>query len=109
MAKKNFCPCGFADRHLPTCSIKNQGLRADFSDFEKVWKKLEKDYSGPGRNPARIREILQRLEKIWLKNSDLRLGQLILNFFLDDGELYYLEDKELIERLEERYLKKRKK
>lgn len=30
-----------------------------------------------GRNPARIQEVLEEIKLIWIKNSDLRLGQLI--------------------------------
>ena len=31
------------------------------------------------REPARIHRILDKIEKIWCENPDLRLGQLLLN------------------------------
>lgn len=51
------------------------------------------------RNKDRIDIIINRLENIWLEFPDLRLGQLLLNVS-NDPELYYLEDEELIKRLE---------
>jgi uncharacterized protein YihD (DUF1040 family) len=33
------------------------------------------------RNPDRIPKILKRLEAVWKKNPDMRLGQLIENIF----------------------------
>ena len=54
------------------------------------------------RNPERIPEILKRLEKIWLKYPDLRLGQLIGNV-VEGIRLYYGEDDNLITTLEEYY------
>jgi len=58
------------------------------------------------RDKNRIPIILKRLEKLWLENPDLRLGQLILNKFSfpRDAPLYYIEDEDLIENLEESYL-----
>ena len=57
------------------------------------------------RDKNRIPIILKRLEKLWLKDPDLRLGQLILNKFSfpKDAPLYYIEDDELIEELEKLY------
>ena len=110
MKKKKSCACP-GPMHNPPCAFRNIGGEAtvDFSDLLTVFKKLEKDYSGAERNPARIREILLRLEKIWLKNPDMRLSQLILNFFIDNIMLYYMEDEELIKNLEEMYSGKKKK
>ena len=54
------------------------------------------------RDINRIDRILDRLKTLWKKYPDLRLGQLILNV-LQDPALYYIEDEELIELLEEVY------
>lgn len=54
------------------------------------------------RRKDRIDSILNNLEEIWLEFPDLRLGQLLLNVSRDP-ELYYLEDEELIKKLEEFY------
>jgi len=54
------------------------------------------------RDPRRITRIITILEKVWQTQSDLRLGQLLLNLAtLYDFDLYYLEDNKL-----ERLLKK---
>ena len=54
------------------------------------------------RDPRRISRIITILEKVWQTQSDLRLGQLLLNLAtLYDFDLYYIEDNKL-----ERLLKK---
>lgn len=58
------------------------------------------------RDPRRIPKILQKLERIWEKYPDLRLGQLILNS-VQGPVLYYVEDEELIKILKETHLKNR--
>lgn len=54
------------------------------------------------RSKERIDPVLERLKRIWKEYPDLRLGQLILNVVRDPA-LYYLEDEEIVERLEEFY------
>ena len=54
------------------------------------------------RDMNRIDLILDRLKTLWKKYPDLRLGQLITNV-LQDPALYYIEDAELIDLLEEYY------
>ena len=58
------------------------------------------------RDVNRIDECLDRIKTIWKTYPDLRLAQLIINI---EGQcatpLYYMEDKELIEKLEKFYLK----
>ena len=56
------------------------------------------------RDPNRIPEILNEIEKIWKEYPDLRLGQLISNMSdRSPWPLFYIEDDELIERLEKFY------
>ena len=60
-------------------------------------------FSGKGRDPQRIDEILAELERVWKEQPDTRLGQLLISCV--DGEadkLFYLEDEALLEKLRER-------
>lgn len=63
------------------------------------------------RNKERIPKILERLQRIWEKNPDMRLGQLIENVFPntphDYISGYYLEDEQYISTLEKFYSKVR--
>lgn len=57
------------------------------------------------RDPKRIKPILNKLEEYWIKNPDLRLGQIIANCVREyDGRLncdpFYIEDEDLIAGLE---------
>lgn len=54
------------------------------------------------RDKERIKPLLERLEVVWKEHPDLRLGQLILNVVRDPA-LYYLEDEEIINSIEEFY------
>jgi len=56
------------------------------------------------RDPKRIPDILKRLEIVWEKYPDLRLGQLIQNVFSEyEILLYYIEDNEIIKVMENFY------
>ena len=58
------------------------------------------------RDPNRIEHVLGTIRRIWEKNPDLRLGQMIDNLFGVgdiDKVLFYIEDKELEKRLWEMY------
>lgn len=59
------------------------------------------------RDPKRIPKILKRLKKIWEKNPDLRLAQLIGNVYpctsSDYIDPYYIEDEPFLKRMEEFY------
>jgi uncharacterized protein YihD (DUF1040 family) len=58
------------------------------------------------RDPKRIGHVLDTIRRIWEKNPDLRLGQMIDNLFgVDDIDavLFYIEDGELEKRLWEMY------
>jgi hypothetical protein len=51
------------------------------------------------RDPARIDSILAALREVWVKNPDLRLGQLLFNASgskLPCPEVFYLEDEALM-------------
>ncbi len=54
------------------------------------------------RDPKRIVPILRTIYRIWLKNPDLRLIQLLGNCF-EEKDLYYIEDEELEKKLKEEY------
>jgi len=54
------------------------------------------------RDPNRIPEILSVLSRVWYKNPDLRLCQLIVNT-TGMGDPYYFEDEELLKKLREVY------
>ena len=51
------------------------------------------------RNPKRITEILDRLQKVWEKYPDLRLGQLINNIYWN-FDIYHIEDEQFINAIE---------
>jgi len=53
------------------------------------------------RNPKRVVTIIARLKTIWSRNTELRLGQLLINALPFD--FYYMEDGELIGKLEDFY------
>lgn len=54
------------------------------------------------RDINRIEPLLTRLQKVWEKYPDLRLGQLILNVE-KDPKVYYMEDEDLINLIENFY------
>lgn len=51
------------------------------------------------RDPARIPEVLAKVQELWQKVPNLRLGQFLGNVAKSDVKLYYMEDDELVERL----------
>ena len=53
------------------------------------------------RDPKRIARILFLVGKIWIKNPDLRLCQLIGN--VAPGDNYHIEDEDLEKRLKTLY------
>jgi hypothetical protein len=53
------------------------------------------------RNPERIKLVLSEIFRLWSQVPELRLMQLIGNCFPVGTDLYYLEDEELIQRLQE--------
>jgi len=55
------------------------------------------------RDKKYIKNYLKEIEKIWNKNKELRFGQLITNL----GDIYYTEDKELLNKLRINYERKK--
>ena len=65
--------------------------------YETPWGKTMRD-------PERIPEILDKLKEVWEKYPDLRLGQLIDNVVgRSPHPLFYIEDKDLVERVKKFY------
>lgn len=61
------------------------------------------------RNPKRITPLLFKLEMVWQKNPDWRLGQLISNL-LGPGphDVFYIEDDEWEKLIDTKLTKKQK-
>ena len=53
-------------------------------------------------DPARIPEILGRLKAVWSSYPDMRLGEIIVRV-QENWSLYSIEDKDLIEAIEENF------
>lgn len=60
-------------------------------------------FSERPRDPERIKPMLAKIEELWLKAPQLRLGQLLGNCVPSDIKLYYMEDDELLAKLEAMY------
>lgn len=57
------------------------------------------------RDPKRIPLLLARIQDMWEKSPDLRLGQLILNA-IEPGQEYHLECEVIVSQMEALYGKK---
>lgn len=58
------------------------------------------------RNPERINKLLDLVKKIWFKNPDLRLLQLLIDALpIENRDPYYIEDDLLVDFLEDFYNK----
>jgi len=55
------------------------------------------------RDPKRIDKILERVREVWKTYPDLRLLQLLYNCLEIDNMAYYVEDDELLKRLNKTY------
>ncbi len=64
------------------------------------WTKEMKNSTGKtsGQNERSTILILWKLQVLWNKNPELRLGQLI-NILTKDKDLFYLEDEKLYNRI----------
>jgi hypothetical protein len=83
------------------------GKNAPKTDKEPKTKQF--NMTLPGRLPdsravtdRQKEEVIHKLFRLWLQMPYLRLGQLIGNA-VEESQLYYLEDYELLERLEDSY------
>lgn len=54
------------------------------------------------RDPKRIEPMLAKIEELWKKTPQLRLGQFLGNC-VSDIQLFYIEDEDLLTRLEAMY------
>lgn len=53
------------------------------------------------RDPKRIKRLLNKLEKVWSKQPDIRLYQLLINLgLLPDGHYWNIEDTDIEEVLD---------
>jgi len=55
------------------------------------------------RDPDRINTVLDKIRRIWLRDADLRLGQLLIAAVEPENpcpELFYIEENDLVKRLE---------
>lgn len=75
-------------------------------DIEKMMAQINaqvnRSFSEP-RDPNRIPRILKEIERIWTKNPDLRLSQLISNCWHYKDDIFFGEDDILEERLKQVY------
>lgn len=56
------------------------------------------------RDPKRIKPFLKKIEELWLKNPDFRFGQLIIGIAKSSEiipQLFYMEEKEFLEKIGE--------
>ena len=53
------------------------------------------------RDKKRINPFLKELGKIWKTEPDWRFGQLIENFARSYGDLFFLEEKDFLQKLKE--------
>lgn len=69
--------------------------------INKTISEMSKNYKP--RDSQRITVVLSEMQKVWEKNPDLRLGQLIMNCCPNENVLYNIEDDKLLERIREVY------
>jgi hypothetical protein len=60
------------------------------------------------RDPKRIPKILKRLEEVWTRCPDLRLGQLVFIGTPYATSPFYVEDEELVSSIEKKVKEARK-
>jgi hypothetical protein len=72
-------------------------------DAGKHFDRTDRQVAGRAWEPAMKKQILDRLEVVWDMNPDMRLGQMIANAIHDHTGIYYVEDFELADALEEFY------
>lgn len=63
------------------------------------------------RDPDRINTVLEKIRQLWLRDPDMRLGQLLIAAVRPKDpcpELFYIEESDLIEKLDEYFQRKAK-
>lgn len=56
------------------------------------------------RDIKRIKPFLAKIEEYWLKNQDLRFGQIVMNIVQSENSnstVYYIEDEAFLEKLKD--------
>lgn len=56
------------------------------------------------RDVNRIKPFLSKIEEYWLKNQDLRFGQIVMNIIQSEtsnSQIYYIEDDNFLEKLKD--------
>ncbi len=56
------------------------------------------------RDVDRIKPFLAKIEEYWLKNQDLRFGQIVMNIIqpeISNSQVYYIEDEAFLEKLKD--------
>jgi len=53
------------------------------------------------RDKARMKPFLEQIEEVWKEVPDLRFGQLMYNFFQENGDPFYWEEDVFIKKLKE--------
>lgn len=81
------------------------------SVMEEVLSEVEEVWDGPMRDPARIDALLSKIREIWMRDPDMRFGQLVYNLFwqMQDArkegitglDMFYVEDDSFERRLDE--------
>ena len=94
----------FSHDHIPPTEIEHARFeegdsRQGFLEYTKKTLYHNSLWSGMGRDPRRIKEVLSKVETVWKQYPDLRLGQLLLNV-CGSNDLFMMEDEKLMERLE---------
>ncbi len=69
--------------------------------INKTISEMSKSYKP--RDSQRIPVVLSEIQKVWEKNPDLRLGQLLMNCCANEIIMYNIEDDMLLERIREVY------
>ena len=49
--------------------------------MEETAREVAEEWSGPKRDPERIDSILSKLREVWMRDTDMRFGQLVYNLY----------------------------
>lgn len=85
--------------HLEFAQLDDEDTRKGFLEYMSNTLKNDSWFSGSARHPERMEEILRRIETVWKKYPDMRLGQLLVNI-CGPNNLFTLEDEHLMQLVE---------